>query len=787
MIIMYSYEWDEETGGYKLLSTPSNFSKEPRPVYYKELDILGFDKYWNYDKDDTYPYMWAEASSYFYRGKLVAKTKGGTLFSAPELILIEEPEHNGEKLKFVDIKNMVNRNREIMDSLVNETIKRVYNTFIKYKDIIDVFYVAFSGGKDSVALLDIVQRSLPHNSFRVIFGDTKMENEDTYAFVRQIQEYCRTEGINFNTVSSQLDINKSWSTFGYPSSKLRWCCSVHKTTPQILFLRNELNKMDFKGMAFVGIRRDESLTRAKYDTISEGEKHEGQYSFNVIDEWNSAELFLYTYANNLMINESYKKGNARVGCLVCPMSSGKHEYMKMQCYPEQVKTFINLIREKSNRQFDDENKEREFIENGGWKVRNNGRDLKVNASRYEEILLGTILHIQIGKNNIWKEWMKTIGTLNTSDNHNFTIVCAPDSKNEKIYNFEVNDLETKLEFIMQGKPNTKQDIRFLSLFRSVLKKSAHCVKCRACEANCSNGSIFMFPKFEITNCKHCYQCHNIDSGCLLYNSIKILKGVEKNMSLDSYASFGVDKNWVNKYLEHKESFWESEFNDLGSMKITALKRFLRDAKIKLELSEPDPLAIIMNNLYDKRLEEKIFWALIFVNITYAPQMNWFIKNTNVGERYLVDELKQKLGEGNSKGTNNNIVSSLKNIFMKTPIGKDMKIATCEMNDKGNKIIAIVRGSWERVEPKVVLYALYKFAEICGDYYQFTLTRLMNFAIDSDGVSPAEIFGLNRDMMQKIISGLTVNYPEFITSSFTLDLDNITLRSDKTSKDVLELF
>lgn len=43
---MYSYEWDSSTGGYVLTPTPLIFSKEPRPVYYKELDILGFDKHW---------------------------------------------------------------------------------------------------------------------------------------------------------------------------------------------------------------------------------------------------------------------------------------------------------------------------------------------------------------------------------------------------------------------------------------------------------------------------------------------------------------------------------------------------------------------------------------------------------------------------------------------------------------------------------------------------------------------------------------------------------------------
>ena len=49
---MYSYNWDIETGGLLLNSSQLQFSKEPRPVYYKELDILGFDRYWNYAKND---------------------------------------------------------------------------------------------------------------------------------------------------------------------------------------------------------------------------------------------------------------------------------------------------------------------------------------------------------------------------------------------------------------------------------------------------------------------------------------------------------------------------------------------------------------------------------------------------------------------------------------------------------------------------------------------------------------------------------------------------------------
>ena len=103
------------------------------------------------------------------------------------------------------------------------------------------------------------------------------------------------------------------------------------------------------------------------------------------------------------------------------------------------------------------------------------------------------------------------------------------------------------------------------------------------------------------------------------------------------------------------------------------------------------------------------------------------------------------------------------------------------------MVSFVRTSWQAPDPKVVLYSLYKFAEACGNYHQFTLSRLLNHDIDSDGVSPTEIFGINRDEMERILNGLSVNYPDFINASFTLDLDNITLRSDKTALDVLDLF
>ncbi len=71
--------------------------------------------------------------------------------------------------------------------------------------------------------------------------------------------------------------------------------------------------------------------------------------------------------------------------------------------------------------------------------------------------------------------------------------------------------------------------------------------------------------------------------------------------------------------------------------------------------------------------------------------------------------------------------------------------------------------------------------------EFTLATLLNDSIDRDGISPTRIFGLDRGDTTPILLGLSAKYPEFITASFTHDLEKITLAKEKTSQDVLDLF
>lgn len=165
---MYSYSYDATTGGIVLNSSPTVFSKEPRPVWAAEMNLLGFHQYWNYDEQNDIPYMWAESNAYWYRGTQLAKIKGGDLYTAPELMptrtednRIPFSKEDGFVLQPIDISAMSHQNEELMTIVENTTVKKIVKEYEKFKNRLDIFHVAFSGGKDSAVLLDLIKKALP--------------------------------------------------------------------------------------------------------------------------------------------------------------------------------------------------------------------------------------------------------------------------------------------------------------------------------------------------------------------------------------------------------------------------------------------------------------------------------------------------------------------------------------------------------------------------------------------------------------------------------------------------
>ena len=760
---MYSYTYDKKTGGILLNSSPTGFSKEPRPVYAPELDMLGFDKYWKYDKQTDRPYMWAEANSYYYRGTLVARLKGGNIYTAPQIIIPNGvdgkpimPEPKGISLRPVDIEAMVEENREMLEIIEQSTVKKILAIYTKYKSRLDYFHVAFSGGKDSCVLLDLVKKALPKGSFVVVFGDTGMEFPDTYEAIEKTKQQCAEEEIPFYIAKSHLNPKESWELFGPPSRVLRWCCSVHKSTPQTLKLREITGKDDYTGLAFVGVRAQESATRAEYDYFNDGKKIKGQFSHNSILEWTSAEVWLYVYANNVTLNEAYKKGSARVGCICCPMGGGKSGYVEYENYTDNVSGYFEMIKHSNGRRNINVD---EYVKNGGWSARKNGRDLANNPNHCSERIENGYLTIEIDNPaSDWREWIKTIDV----------------DKNSYIIQ------ETKTGYVARLREEViKQNPLLGRLFRQVFHKAACCKGCKVCEANCTNGALqFAGDKVHINGCVRCQKCHAIDSGCLLYHSLRHPQGGGKPVkSLNTMSNHAPKTEWLAAFFEKGNEFF-SEHN-LGPEQISFFKRLLKDAGLA-EKNQVTPFGDLISSL---GWDTDASLGLILLNLVFEnPQVEWYVANLDIGRLYARKDAEGMLVT--RFDVKPPVAKSICGAFKRlaeTPFGTVLRWGY--VADEGD----LVRTKCSVSDPRVVLYGLFKFAEKCNDYKEFTLATLLNESIDRDGISPTRIFGLDRDDMTPLLLGLSAKYPEFINASFTHDLEKITLAEDKSSQDVLDLF
>jgi phosphoadenosine phosphosulfate reductase len=208
------------------------------------------------------------------------------------------------------------------------------------------YFVGFSGGKDSQVLLELVKRA--GVKYKAYYNVTTNDPPTNVRFIRE--HYPEVIFLH-----PKENFFKMVEKKGLPTMLRRFCCGELK------------EKGGIGSVCLMGVRREESVKRAKYNdvaiisrrkehqdrnkkrTIEEIEKHEhkcikgkDKLVIRPILDWTTEEIWQFIDDNNLPNNPCYNE-SGRVGCMFCPFSSKKQIEKYERQYPKMKETILKAL------------------------------------------------------------------------------------------------------------------------------------------------------------------------------------------------------------------------------------------------------------------------------------------------------------------------------------------------------------------------------------------------------------------------------------------------------------
>jgi len=211
----------------------------------------------------------------------------------------------------------------------------------------DGFHVAFSGGKDSQVLLELVK--MAGVKYTAHMQVTTIDPPELMHFVRTHYPdvVLHRPEVNFYKL-----IEKKGSL---PTRGVRWCCQVLKEHAGV-------------GMVtLVGVRAAESTKRARRQEVERIHRNKKKRKlpadlFEMNEErihqcvggkdkivvspifhWSDADVWNFIRGNGLPYCELYDQGWLRIGCVGCPMARKKERFISMKRYPGIKRSIIRSI------------------------------------------------------------------------------------------------------------------------------------------------------------------------------------------------------------------------------------------------------------------------------------------------------------------------------------------------------------------------------------------------------------------------------------------------------------
>jgi phosphoadenosine phosphosulfate reductase len=262
--------------------------------------------------------------------------------------------------------DVVKANENLMNDFVGRSHKFIKNVS---SSVDRPATVSYSGGKDSLAVLHLVNECL--DDYDLIFADTGIEFPETVKNVHDITQYYDK---TLNIISSGDAFWDSIDSFGPPSVEVRWCCKVCKLGP----ITQIINENYENGcLTFIGQRKYESSARAKSERVWKNPWVGNQVAAAPIQNWTAMHVWLYIFKNKLLFNPMYENGFDRIGCWLCPSCSLADLVRLKETHPEMEKKLNDYLLSYAQRMGLSE----DWVKHGFWRWKELPPQLKEIAKK----------------------------------------------------------------------------------------------------------------------------------------------------------------------------------------------------------------------------------------------------------------------------------------------------------------------------------------------------------------------------------------------------------------------